>query len=451
MEGAVVSMKGSGRGWVVTFAGLGINLALGVLYTWSVIAKALTTPAADGGKYLWTAQQANWPYAFAVGTFALMMVFAGRLQDRFGPRWVATAGGVLVGAGMIVASLSPVTMAGPDAFPVMMVLGFGLMTGSGIGLAYAAATPAAVKWFPAHRKGLITGMVVGGFGLASVYTAPLTTYLLKTYSASGAFLYLGIGFFFVIVLLAQLLTNPPAGYVCAPTAHDTRVGKTRPSAVPVRDYTWREMVRTKSFYFLWAMFAFAAFAGLMIVGIMAKIALVEFGKETATTLGYVLVATLAIGNFTGRPLTGVISDRIGRRRTMFMVFTFQAIMMMVLLYSEQVKSVALLLAAAAIIGFNYGANLTLFPATTFDYFGTKNGGVNYGLVFTAWGVGGVFGSQVAAAIFDASKVTNPSGSYALAYIIASVLCLCAAGLTFVAKAPDEVAETASTSPATVTG
>lgn len=437
-------MKGTSRGWVVTFAGLGINLALGVLYTWSVIAKALTTPAADGGKYLWTAQQANWPYAFAVGSFALMMVFAGRLQDRFGPRWVATAGGVLVGAGMIVASMSPVTLAGPDAFPSMMVLGFGLMTGSGIGLAYASATPAAVKWFPAHRKGLITGMVVGGFGLASVYTAPLTTYLLKTYNASGTFLYLGIGFLVAIVVLAQLLTNPPAGYVCPPTAAEKRAGKVKASAVPARDYTWREMVRTSSFYVLWAMYAFAAFAGLMIVGIMAKIALVEFGKETAVTLGYVLVATLAIGNFAGRPLTGIISDRIGRQRTMFIVFVFQAIMMMVLLYSEQAKSIPLLLAAAALVGFNYGANLTLFPATTFDFFGTKNGGVNYGLVFTAWGVGGVFGSQVAAAIFDASKVANPSGSYALAYIIAAVLCVCAAGLTFVAKAPKKVPAAAAT-------
>jgi MFS transporter, OFA family, oxalate/formate antiporter len=443
-------MKGTARGWSVVLAGVGINLALGVLYTWSIVAKALTTPAADGGKYLWTAQQANWPYAFAVGCFALMMVAAGRLQDRFGPRWVATAGGLLVGAGMIVASLSPVTMASQTAFPWMMVLGFGVLTGGGIGLAYAAATPAAVKWFPAHRKGLIAGMVVGGFGLASVYTAPLTTYLLKAYSVDGAFLYLGIGFLVAIVLLAQVLTDPPAGYVCETPVDEKRGAAASSAPKPCREYSWREMVRTPSFYVLWLMYAFAAFAGLMIVGIMAKVAVVQLGKETAATLSYVLVATLAIGNFAGRPLSGMISDRIGRKATMLGVFTFQAVMMLVLGF---VGTVPLLLVVAALIGFNYGANLALFPATTYDYFGTKNGGVNYGLVFTAWGVGGVFGSQVAAAIFDASKtVANPAGSYELAYVIAAVMCLAAAALTFVAKAPREnEAALSSTRPASAHG
>lgn len=424
------------RGWVVTLAGLGINLALGVLYTWSVIARALTTPAIDGGRYLWTAQQANWPYAFAVGCFAVMMVFAGRLQDRFGPRWVATAGGLLVGAGMVVASLSPAHMASATAFPSMMVLGFGIMTGSGIGLAYAAATPAAVKWFPARRKGLVTGFVVGGFGLASVYTAPLTTYLLGARGVSGTFLTLGIGFLLAIVALAQLLSAPPAGYVAElPAAAAGPAARPTAASAGTQDLTWRQMLRTRGFYLLWAMYAFAAFAGLMIVGHMAKIAALQLGANAATTMSYVLVATLAIGNFAGRPLSGLISDRIGRRQTMLIVFLFQAVMMLVL---SRATSAPLLLAAAALVGFNYGANLTLFPATTYDLFGTANAGVNYGLVFTAWGVGGVFGSQVAAAIVDASKTaTNTLGSYSGAYTIAAVLCLLAAALTFVPARPRE--------------
>ncbi len=432
----VANMNMSTRGWTVTFAGLGINLALGVLYTWSVVAKALSLPAADGGKYLWTAQQANWPYAFAVGTFALMMVFAGRLQDRIGPRWVATAGGVLVGLGMMVAGKSP-THLEPGAFPYLMTLGFGLMTGSGIGLAYASATPAAVKWFAASKKGLITGIVVGGFGLASVYTAPLTSYLIKTYGVPSTFTYLGIGFLAAIVVLAQLLNNPPVGFV-PPGAYATSTSASAPKQTS-REYTWREMVRTPNFYVLWFMYAFAAFAGLMIIGHMAKIATLQLGATTATTMSYVLVATLAIGNFAGRPLSGLISDRIGRQKTMLGVFLLQAVMMLVL---AKATTVPLLLGAAAVIGFSYGSNLTLFPATTYDFFGTKNGGVNYGLVFTAWGVGGVFGSQVAAAIVDASKTAAlPTGSYALAYTIAAVLCILAAGMTFVAKAPVEASAT----------
>jgi OFA family oxalate/formate antiporter-like MFS transporter len=350
-------------------------------------------------------------------------------------------GGVLVGLGMMVAGLSPVHFEA-GAFPYTMTLGFGLMTGSGIGLAYASATPAAVKWFAASKKGSITGVVVGGFGLASVYTAPLTTYLIRTYSVSGTFTYLGIGFLAAIVVLAQVLNNPPVGFV-PPGAYAASTSASAPRAA-AREYTWREMVRTPSFYALWAMYAFAAFAGLMIIGHMAKIATLQLGATTATTMSYLLVATLAVGNFAGRPFSGLISDRIGRHRTMLGVFLLQAVMMLVL---ARATTVPLLLGAAAIIGFSYGSNLTLFPATTYDFFGTKNGGVNYGLVFTAWGVGGVFGSQVAAAVVDASKTAAlPAGSYSLAYVIAAVLCVLAAAMTLVSKPPDDAPSGAMAEP-----
>ena len=166
------------RGWIVAFAGLGINLALGVLYSWSVIAKVLSKAVAEGG-WGWSAGQASLPYAICVGVFAVSMVFAGRAQDRFGPRLVASVGGGLCGLGMIVASF------GTPAGMLPITAGFGVLTGIGIGLGYAAATPAAVKWFPPQRKGLITGIVVAGFALASVYIAPLTKLLLQSYGVPG--------------------------------------------------------------------------------------------------------------------------------------------------------------------------------------------------------------------------------------------------------------------------
>jgi MFS transporter, OFA family, oxalate/formate antiporter len=194
------------RGWIVTLAGLGINLALGVLYSWSVIAKTLT---AEWG---WSSGAASLPYAVAVGVFALTMVFAGRAQDRFGPRVVATLGGALTGLGLIVAGF-----AGPGQLP-LVVFGFGVLAGAGIGLGYAAATPAAVKWFPPERKGLITGLVVSGFGLASVYIAPVTAALLGGAGVSTTFFVLGGAFFVIAVGLAQLLADPPEGYVPAAPA-----------------------------------------------------------------------------------------------------------------------------------------------------------------------------------------------------------------------------------------
>lgn len=409
------------RGWWVAAAGLGINLALGVLYSWSVIAKTLTKAVAEGG-WGWSAGQASLPYAIACGVFAISMVFAGRAQDRFGPRTVATIGGALCGVGMIVASFGTLSASLP------IVLGFGILTGTGIGLGYAAATPAAVKWFPPARKGLITGIVVAGFGLASVYIAPVTTALLASYGVAGTFRTLGIAFLIATVLLAQLLENPPAGYVpvdkkAAPVAA-TVGGSTAIESAPIHDdYDWKDMIRTRQFAFLWLMYAFSAFAGLMIIGHMAKIAAAQL---PAVDLGFLLVAVLAIGNASGRVVAGIAADRIGGIRTMLIVFVAQAAMMGALAVSNTALA---LVPVAAGVGFMYGANLSLFPSTTAGFFGTKNLGVNYGLVFTAWGCGGVFGSITAGTIVDST------GSYAWAYAIAAGLCIFAGGLTFGTKPP----------------
>lgn len=400
------------RGWVVTLAGLGINLALGVLYSWSIIGKALS---AEWG---WSAGQTSLPYATAVGVFAIAMVFAGRAQDRFGPRIVATIGGVLTGMGLIVASFA----SADNALP--LVLGFGLLAGSGIGLGYASATPAAVKWFPPARKGLITGLVVSGFGLASVYIAPMTTSLLHTYGIETTLRLLGIVFLVAVVAFAQLLVNPPTGYVPATPLTTASSANSKP-ARPELD--WREMVRTKQFVLLWFMYAFSAFAGLMIIGHMAKIAVAQL---PGIDLGFGLVAVLAIGNASGRIAAGMASDRLGETRTMFFVFVAQAAMMATIAFAKTPLS---LIPVAAGIGFCYGANLSLFPSATAGFFGTKHLGVNYGLVFTAWGVGGVFGSMTAGTIVDST------GSYAVAYGVAAVLCLLAAGTTFITKAPDPLA------------
>nr|HPI76449.1 MFS transporter [bacterium] len=158
-----MSKQSSSYGWVVTFAGTGINLALGALYAWSVFKKPLASAFDLSDK------STALPYSVAIIVFALMMVPAGRLQDKIGPRVVATISGILVGLGFIISSFATPGNALP-----YLVIGFGILAGSGIGFGYAAATPPAIKWFPPEKKGLIVGLVVGGFGLASVYVAPLT-------------------------------------------------------------------------------------------------------------------------------------------------------------------------------------------------------------------------------------------------------------------------------------
>jgi OFA family oxalate/formate antiporter-like MFS transporter len=388
------------RGWMVTLAGMGLNLALGILYAWSVFSKQLAEPIARGG-FGWTKTQATLPYTIAIACFAAMMVPAGRLQDRLGPRLVASIGGVLTGLGLIVASFaSPANI-------LPAVLGFGLLAGTGFGLGYAAATPAAVKWFPPEKKGLITGLVVAGFGIAPVYIAPLSKHLLATYGLSASFRVLGVAFLVVATGFSQLIRNPAPGSA-APKAATAGAGRGG------GDLGWRDVIRTPAFWMLWIQYACAATAGLMIIGHMAKIVAVQ--SANTIQIGFVFVALLAAFNAGGRVIAGVISDYIGRAVTIALVCVTQALVMF---FFSGFSTVPGFILGAAVVGFSYGACLSLFPATAADYWGTKNMGLNYGILFTAWGVGGVVGPTLAGRIADAT------GSYAGAYNIAGSLVSCA--------------------------
>ena len=403
------------HGWRVALAGLGINLALGILYTWSVISKGV--PDAWG----WSQADKSWPYAVACLVFCIVMVPAGRMQDRLGPRLVATLGGVLVGVGMILASLTTT--------PTGYALGFGLVAGAGIGFGYASATPPAVKWFPAAKTGLIAGLVVSGFGLASVYAAPLTEWLIGRFGLRVAVMSLGIAFLLVVAGLAQLLKAPPKDYVPPGTQTRASGGGSRAK----EEYLPGEMLRTWQFYVLWFMYACGAGAGLMIISKLAQIALIQAGLA----LGFVLVAALAVGNGAGRVVAGILSDKIGRKATLLICFLFQAALIVVLSQTHEGSFLAgtfVLSIVSALIGANYGANLSLFPSVTKDYYGLKNFGVNYGLVFTAWGVGGFMLALLAGKVYD------DTGSFAFAYYCSAVLLLLAALTTLFVKPPVHVEE-----------
>ncbi|AGL03074.1 L-lactate MFS transporter [Desulfoscipio gibsoniae] len=407
-----MSQPSSTKAWQITFAGTGINLALGVLYSWSVFAAALID------QYGWTKTESSIPYTLACVIFAICMVPAGRWLDKSGPRVVATVAAFLCGSGMVVAGLSQSVG--------FVAVGFGLLVGAAMGFGYAAPTPAAVKWFQPHKKGQIAGLVVAGFGLASVYIAPMTNYFLATFGVSRTFFIEGIMFFVVIVVLAQFLAFPPTQnfvpFGGPPPASTAKAA----SSYTKRDYTPGEMVKTPQFYQLWLMFCFAASAGLLIIGHLAKISQIQGGINW----GFALVAVLAIANASGRILAGFISDRLGRTNTMLLVFSIQAINMFAFSYYS---SAPLLLLGSILTGLAYGSLLTLFPSATYDFFGMKNSGVNYGMVFTAWGAAALIGPIIAGQVADAT------GGYGASYLISGALLLVAALITFFTKAPQPVA------------
>jgi OFA family oxalate/formate antiporter-like MFS transporter len=403
------------HGWRVTFAGLGINLALAIMYTWSVISKGV--PDAWG----WSQSHKSLPYAISCLVICLVMVPAGRMQDRLSPRLVATIGGVLVGLGMILASFMTT--------PLGYVIGFGILTGAGIAFAYAAATPPAVKWFPPAKTGLVVGIVVSGFGVAPVYAAPLSSWLIARFGLANAIMFLGAAFLVVVASLAQLLKTPPPGYV--PPGTSTLPN---PSGAARRDeYSPLQMLRTWQFWLLWFMYACGAGAGLMIISKLAEIASVQAGIE----LGFVLVAILAVGNGAGRIIAGMLSDRIGRMATMLICFSSQAVLILMLSQTtanSPLANTVVLAIVSALIGANYGANLALFPSVTRDYYGIKHLGMNYGLLFTAWGFGGFLLALLAGKVYD------ETGSFNFAYYCSAGLLVLAAFVTFVVKPPDRPKE-----------
>jgi nitrate/nitrite transporter NarK len=295
------------------------------------------------------------------------------------------------------------------------LLGFGLLVGLGLGFGYSSATPPALKWFPPAKTGLIAGLVVAGFGLAPVYLSPVSQYLLGHYQVKTTMLILGIAFTVIVCGLAQLLRNPPAGFVAGrqPAGGDAP----QPAAA---GSTPSEILRTPGFHLLWVIYFIGAGAGLMVIGSVSGMA-----KKSMGEAAYIAVAVMAVGNACGRIGAGLLSDKIGRRWTLMLVLLFQAVLMFVAIPVTGAKDLApgVIVLVASLIGFNYGANLSLFPSFAKDLWGLKTFGMNYGVLFTAWGMGGLVLPRLQ------QMLTAKSGSYQSSFVTAAVLLIAGATLT----------------------
>ncbi|MBW2038226.1 MAG: OFA family MFS transporter [Deltaproteobacteria bacterium] len=414
------------RGWSVTFAGTGINLALGILYTWSIFKGAIKESIDSGaeGGFQWDIASLNDPYAVCCLVFAFLMILGGKIQDKIGPRTTALMGGIMVGLGFILISQS--------TSYIIWILGFGLLVGTGIAFAYASATPPALKWFPPEKTGLIAGLVVAGFGLASVYIAPLSNYLLGVWGLQNTMMFFGIAFLIVVGGLSMILINPPPGYV--PKGANPSSGKVAKKVSVQNEYTPLQMMTTPTFYMLWFAYFIGAGAGLMVIASVAGMA-----KKSMGELAFLVVAILAIGNAGGRVIAGILSDKIGRTLTLFIMLTFQAVLMFAAIpimgMGVEKSAVVMLILLTTFIGFNYGTNLSLFPSATKDLWGLKNFGINYGIVFTAWGVGGFVMGRLS------QMLKASTGSFNSSFITAGIMLLVGAALALILGARMSAAKT----------
>ncbi|MFX0065156.1 MAG: OFA family MFS transporter [Candidatus Hermodarchaeota archaeon] len=404
---------------LVVIGAIIVQLCLGSIYAWSVFKSAL-----KGSLYVWTDWDATLPFAFGLLSFAVVMILAGRLQDRIGPMKIAIIGGVLLGLGYMAASLIDLLgLANNPLGTLWLVATYGIIAGGGIGFAYVCPIAALVKWFP-DIKGLITGIAVAGFGAGAI----IFGYVEEALIAIGggkigiAFLILGVIYLIAVILGSLLLRNPPEGWFPADYTPPPKPAVTSDK----EDYEWQEILRTPQFYLLWLMFLIAAASGLMTISNIKPF------TQTATdlmgfdivTAGWLVLTFYSIFNAAGRIIWGAVSERLGRITTMILMFSILGVTM--ILFGLQI-SLLMLIIGASVIGFCFGGNFALFPSTTADYFGTKNLGVNYALVFTAYGIAGIFGPLSAAGVVD------ELGSYPLAFAILGVLAFGAVFLAIISE------------------
>jgi OFA family oxalate/formate antiporter-like MFS transporter len=424
--------------WTVVAGALIVQVILGTVYAFSVFVRPLQV------EFGWDRTTTQWAFSLALATFAVAMIPAGRLQDRIGPRRVATIGGILLGCSFLLAALLV-----SEGRPWALYLTYGVLGGAGIGFGYVCPIAAAVKWFP-DKKGLITGLAVAGFGAGALFFAGPASELLLPPSQSGQAMGLsqillvglgiakgtgfGIGWkaFFVlhgvvcagaVMLGATLLRNPPEGY--QPPGWTSA----RSQAFARPDRNWKEMLNSPLACMLWLTFIFGATSGLMAIGqwkpMMGSILGGRtFAPEWMGVFGRFVepVGILAIFNAIGRVFWGRVSDVLDRPRAMMIMFLAQGIAFMLLV---SVKSHAAVFFASAWVGLNFGGNFALFPSATSDYFGSKHFGMNYGWIFTAYGVAGILGPVVGGVLFDVTE------AYVLAFVFAGILCFVAAGCAVV--------------------
>ena len=372
--------------WLVVLGAVIVQMSLGAVFIYSIYKTPLQQLLG------WDKSQVALPAQVVLASFALTMVFAGRVQDRLGPRVVASAGGLVLGLGLILSGFTR-QMGGLWWF----VLTFGVIGGAGIGIGYVCPISACVKWFP-DKRGVITGLAVAGFGAGGLVFAPVARALIERFGVLEALMTLGVIFLVSILIGARFLSAPPEGYRPEGWSPHARAG--HPHAVP--DYTWRRMLGTSRFYLLWFTYFSGCTAGLMVIMNVSTIwqSFSAAGAAAAGTMeasvfdgikaaGAGAVSVIALFNAAGRIVWGRISDRLGCRiKTLIPLSILCALVMLSL---GRLNTYPAFVTGAGLIAFCFGGYLAIYPALVADLYGTRNIGVNYGVMYTAYGAGALVG------------------------------------------------------------
>jgi OFA family oxalate/formate antiporter-like MFS transporter len=414
VEEQETSTPGSFR-WLLVAAGLLLQFSIGAVYAWSVFGGALE----NAESWQLSKVRASLPFTVTIGMIFVGTYLGGRLQDLRGPRIVAMIGGVVYALGIILASF---TSSADDYW--LLIVGYGVISGLGLGFAYIVPIAMLQKWFP-DKPGLITGLAVGGFGFGAVLTSPVAQWLIDRdpEDPTSAFLPLGIAYLAMSLVGASFFRNPPEGYTVP--GHEAASGGDA-DARASRDFTQGEALRTPQWYLLTAILTLSVSAGIALIS-QAKLSATDIAGISATGAA-TMVGVLAVFNGAGRIVWAAISDHLGRMRTFAAILFLQGVCLIALPHAG---NIVLFTVLAAIIYLCYGGTFGTMPATAGDFFGVRNAGAIYGLMLIGWSLGGIIGPVIASALIGDEK------AYTLAYTVIGIIALASVLLTLVTKVPKE--------------
>ncbi len=392
-----------------------IQLALGAIYAWSVFTPSLTAAG-------WTKTETQWVFSIGLASFAVFMVLSGKLMPKVGPQKLAIFGGLLLGAGYLLAGI----FGGTDFWTLLILIG--LIGGAGIGFAYVVPIAVGMRWFP-DKKGMITGLAVAGFGFGALLWIKLAGswgHFIADMGLSSVFTIYGIAFAAMVVIGGLWMKFPPADW--SPAGFKAKQAAS--GAADKAEFNSSEMLKKIQFYLIFFTFVFSAGAGLMSIGLMKLYPMEALQKagytpiEASAIAGTAMALFFSLANGLGRILWGLLSDILGRKLSIIIMTATQGII--VILFTFMAGNEILLYIGATLIGFNFGGNFALFPTITADTFGAKNVGQNYPFVFLAYGVGGIAGPILGGMMGDV-------GNFAMAFTILGVFVLIGTVLTIMVK------------------